>query len=176
MDRTIDIPDGVEVSVSGQDVKVKGPKGELSRSFNMPKITIKSEGKSIKISTDSERRMFIALCGTVWAHIRNMIKGVQEGYEYKLKAVYAHFPMTIKVNGTEFVVDNFLGEKFPRKVNFPEGVEVNVNGDEVILSGANKELVGMTATKIEQLTRLSYRDRRIFQDGIYIVSKDGKPV
>lgn len=174
MERQIEIPDGVEASVSGQSVTVKGPKGELSRAFSVPKISIKMASKTITISTDSERRMFTALCGTVWAHIRNMVKGVQEGYAYKLKAVYAHFPMTIKVNGNIFSVDNFLGEKFPRTVSLPEGVDVQVNADEVIITGADKELVGMSATRIEQLTRLSYRDRRVFQDGIFITSKDGK--
>jgi len=174
MARTIEIPEGVEVSLTGQSVRVKGPKGELTREFALPMISMKMDKKTVTVSADSERRMFKALCGTVWAHINNMIKGVQEGYEYKLKAVYAHFPMTIKVEGNQFLVDNFLGEKFPRKVMLPEGVAVNVNGDEIAVTGSDKELVGMAATKIEQLTRLSYRDRRVFQDGIYLVSKDGK--
>ena len=176
MEKIIEIPDGVEVSLTEKSVKVKGEKGELEREFALPQITIKSEGKAIKVSTASERRMFKALCGTVSAHIQNMIIGVQEGFEYKLKAVYAHFPMTMKYEGNEFIVDNFLGEKYPRKVTLSEGVEVNINGDEVILTGPNKETIGTAATRVEQLTRLSYRDRRIFSDGIYITSKGGKPV
>lgn len=176
MEREIEIPDGVEVAVTGQAVTVKGQKGEISRTFTLPQITITTDKKTVKIYSASNRRMFGALCGTVWAHIRNMVKGVQDGYEYKLKAVFVHFPMTLKTEGNEFVVDNFLGEKFPRKVAIPEGVEVQINGDEITITGADKEIAGMAATRIEQLTRLSYRDRRVFQDGIYIISKDGKKV
>jgi len=170
-----EIPDGVTVELSGSALTAKGPKGELSREFATALVEIKKDGKKISIISKNERREARAMAGTIAAHLRNMIAGVREGYTYKLTSVFSHFPLTLQVEGNNFKVDNFLGEKFPRITQIPEGVAVEVKGNEVEITGINKELVGMTATRLEQLTRLNYRDRRVYQDGIYLVEKNGKP-
>lgn len=174
--RTIEVPEGVQIQLSEGKVTVRGPKGELSRDFNLPQVDLKSEGDRFTVGSPSHRRRQRALVGTIEAHVKNMVRGVTEGFEYKLKMVYAHFPMTVKVQGTGVTVDNFLGEKNPRNVVLPEGVDVKVSGGDIIVSGSDKERVGKGAALIEQSTRLSYRDRRIFQDGIYIVEKAGVKV
>ena len=116
-----------------------------------------------------------ALAGTWAAHLRNMVKGVDEGFTYKLKAVYSHFPMTISVNGNEMLITNLFGEKVPRRAKLPWSpaqVEVEVKGKtEVFVRGADIEKVGQTAANIERACRIRRRDRRVFQDGIYIVEK-----
>jgi len=174
--RELEIPEGVQITLSDGLVSVTGPKGQLSRGFKLPMINIKVDGKTFSVGSPSHRRQQKALVGTVEAHVKNMVRGVTDGFEYKLKAVYAHFPMTIKAEGTKVTVDNFLGEKNPRIVTIPEGVEVKVSGGDITVSGTDREKVGKASALIEQSTRLSCRDRRIFQDGIYIVEKAGVKV
>ena len=103
------------------------------------------------------------------------MRGVEEGFQYKLQAVYSHFPMTLKVEGDRMVITNLFGEKVPRVAKLPwspSEVEVKVqNKTDVTVSGVDREKVGQTAANIERSCRIKKRDRRVFQDGIYIVSK-----
>src|SRR3989338_3424734 len=110
------------------------------------------------------------------AHIRNTVKGVQTPHVYRLKICSGHFPMSVAVSGQEFVVKNFLGESVPRKFLLPKGVKVKIEGTEVMVESADKEIAGLTASKIEQLCAIKGRDLRIFQDGCYIVHKAGKDI
>ncbi len=103
-----------------------------------------------------------------------MLHGVLEEYVYKLKICASHFPIITTVNGDEFVVKNFLGEKIPRKLKLRQGVRVKVEGEEVTVESADKELAGQTAADIENLTKRTGFDKRVFQDGIYLTSKGGK--
>ena len=172
----VEIPEGVEVIVENNVVKVKGPKGELQRELKYPGVQIFTEDGKVVIFKEFPRRRDIAIARTFKAHINNMIKGVTEGFTYKLKIVYSHFPMSVKVQGNEVVIENFLGEKNPRRAKILPGVTVKVMGQEVIVEGIDKEAVGQTAANIEQATRITKWDRRVFQDGIYIVEKAGKPI
>jgi large subunit ribosomal protein L6 len=102
-----------------------------------------------------------------------MVKGVTDGFTYNLKAFYSHFPMTMAVKGNKFVVNNYFGERVPRTSDILSGVEVKVNNKvEVVVSGIDKELVGQTAANIEKSTTIKNRDRRVFQDGIYLLNKE----
>ena len=107
-----------------------------------------------------------------------MIRGIDSGFTYKLKAVYSHFPMTLKVDGNTMTITNLFGEKVPRKAPLPwspSDVKVTVeNKTDVIVSGSDREKVGQTAANIERACKIKKRDRRVFQDGIYIVSKGGE--
>ncbi|BAD85714.1 LSU ribosomal protein L6P [Thermococcus kodakarensis KOD1] len=172
----IEIPEGVEVTVEGNTVKVKGPKGELQRELKYPGVQIFTEDGKVVIYKEFPRKKDVAIVRTFKAHINNMIKGVTEGFKYRLKVVYSHFPMTVKVQGDEVVIENFLGEKNPRRAKILPGVTVKVKGSEIEVEGIDKEAVGQTAANIEQATRITKWDRRVFQDGIYIVEKAGKPI
>lgn len=170
----IKIPDGVDISVENKTVQVKGEKGVLSKTLSHPRITIQVKEKIIKIScTNNPNRKEKALIGTFKAHIKNMIKGVTEGFEYRMKTVFSHFPIKTNVEGNEFVIQNFLGERSPRRAKILEDVNVDVEGDNITVSGIDKEKVGQTAANIERATRVKYRDIRVFQDGVYIISKRG---
>jgi large subunit ribosomal protein L6 len=103
-----------------------------------------------------------------------MILGVTQGFTYEMKIVYSHFPVKAGVKGSEFVIENFLGEKFPRKTRIVGDTKVEVKGDQVVLTGPDVEAVGQTAANIEQATRIRGFDPRIFQDGIYITRKAGE--
>jgi large subunit ribosomal protein L6 len=107
--------------------------------------------------------------GAIRAHVLNMISGVREGFEIKLKIVYMHFPFTVKVTGNEISVSNFLGEKTPRKTRLIGNCKVEIKGDEIIVTGIDKENVGETASNLEKVTRIKSRDRRVFQDGIFML-------
>jgi large subunit ribosomal protein L6 len=175
MEKVAIIPEGVTVEVDGFTVKVKGEKGELERDFanslynDLIKIA-KDEGK-VKVWCDTEKRKIKSAVGTIASHVSNMVKGVSEGYTYTLKIVYLHFPMTVKVSGNEVLVSNFLGAKSNRKAKIVGNSKVEIKGDTVTVEGSDREEVGQTAANIEKATHISSRDRRIFQDGIFINSK-----
>lgn len=167
----IEAPEGVEIKLEGKTAEVSGPKGKLMRRFDLPRITLRAEGRKISIETDSARRRDKAAVSTLKAHLRNMFKGVTEGFTYKLRVVYSHFPITVKVEGKRVLIQNFLGERAPRIAKIVGDVNVEVGGDEIIVKGINKDEVGQTAFNIEQATFVKYRDLRIYQDGCYIVER-----
>lgn len=169
---TIPIPDGVTVTIDGADVTVKGDGGEIKRNFNHNNITISNDDDEVTVSVAFPNKKDKAMVGTIRSHIANMIYGVKHGFTYKMKIVYAHFPMTVKVNGKLVTIDNFLGERNPRTAKIiGDDVKVSVKGDNVTITGINKEHVGQTMANIEQATKIKGRDPRIFQDGIYLVDK-----
>ncbi|HEX9909081.1 MAG TPA: 50S ribosomal protein L6 [Thermoplasmata archaeon] len=170
----IEVPEKVQVTLEAGNVKVKGPQGEVSRSLWHPKIRIEKKGKHVVVSSEMGRRKEKALVGTYTAHIKNMVVGVTTGFEYKMKIVYAHFPIKASVKGDTFVIENFLGEKSPRKTSILRGTKVAIKGDVVELSGADVEAVGQTAANIERATKIKGFDPRVFQDGIYITQKPGR--
>ena len=165
------IPAGVTISKNGDDITVKGSKGELTRRMYHPMIVIDIAEGQVTISTESTRRSVRALVGTYAALLKVMSHGVTEGYEYHMKIVFNHFPIQAKVAGDKVEIGNFLGEKQARYANIVEGVKVKISGDEVILTGINRESIGNTAANIEQACKVRNRDPRVFQDGIYITSR-----
>ena len=168
----IKIPEDVQVTIEGKIVHIKGPKGTLSKILSHPKILFKLQGNVVQITcSQSPRRREKALMGTFKAHIRNMIKGVNKRYECKMKTVFSHFPIKTSVEGNHLVIQNFLGERFPRRAEILENVKVDIKGETIILTATDKEKVGQTAANIERATKVKNRDIRVFQDGIYIVSR-----
>jgi large subunit ribosomal protein L6 len=168
---TAEIPDGVTVSMDGTRVVVTGPKGTLSRDMRFPGIAIAIDDGIVTVSTGVTRKRVVAMVGTLASHIRNMCRGVSDGYEYRMKVVLSHFPIQLKLQGTTLVIDNFLGEKQSRFARIELGVAAQVGNDAVTLSGIDKEKVGNSAANIEHATRIRNRDPRVFQDGIYIVER-----
>jgi large subunit ribosomal protein L6 len=170
-ERTVEIPEGVTASMEGSNFVVSGPKGTLTRGMRYPGIDVTCDGSVFSVSTESSRKKILAMLGTYASHARNMCTGVTGGFEYRMKVVYNHFPIQLKQTKEALEIANFLGEKESRFARIPEGVDVKVAGDEVIVTGADKELVGTTAARIERATKVRHRDPRVFQDGIYIVEK-----
>ena len=170
--REIDVPQGVTVTLTGATLTAKGQKGQVSREFRYPGISLKvSEGK-VFVETKKDDKQTKATVGTYASHVKNIVMGVSEGYEYDMKIVYAHFPIQVKVEGKNKVsVGNFLGERKPRYANILGETKVVVAGDKVTVTGNNVEDVGQTAANIEQACRIRKRDPRVFQDGIYITKK-----
>jgi len=172
IEHTVEIPEGVSASIDGDNVTITGPKGSISREFVSTRHDIFQEGGALIVRIDVPRRKERALAGTWNAHLNNMVKGVTDGFTYTLKALYSHFPMTLAVQGNQLVVNNYFGERVPRSANILAGVDVKVqNKTEIVVSGIDKEAVGQTAANIERSTTVKKRDRRVFQDGIYLIEK-----
>ena len=172
----IKIPEGLSINVDKGALTLKGPKGEVKKNFSDKKITVESKNDSIILKAGKFSKVKKKLIRSYAAHIRNMIKGSLEGHRYMLKICSGHFPMNVSINKNELTVKNFLGEKVPRVLRLKEGAAVKVEGDKISVEGASKETAGQISADIEQLTRRTRYDLRIFQDGIYIINKDGKEV
>lgn len=170
-ERTVDLPEDVTATVDDGTVTVQGPSGEQSRRLSHADIQIESDDDQIRVYASPARRKTAALVGTFRGHIQNMVDGVADEFEAQLKIVSSHFPIKARVDGDQVVIDNFLGEKAPRRADVLGDTEVQVSGEDVTVTGANKEHVGQTASNIEKATYVSGFDPRVFQDGIYITKK-----
>lgn len=170
----VEIPENVEVKVEKNLISVKGPKGEVSRKLVSPGINISVQEKNVVVESKKATKREKKMIGTFKAHIRNMVNGAAEGFIYKLKICSSHFPMTASIENKKFVVKNFLGEAVPRTVDLKEGVDIKIEGTDIIVESADKEIAGQTAASIEKLCKIKGRDKRIFQDGIWMIEKAGK--
>ncbi|MFH1771053.1 MAG: 50S ribosomal protein L6 [archaeon] len=172
----IQIAEGCQASLENKTITVKGEKGEVKRNLFDPMVSIQIKDNKIVISTKNLTKRSKKLVNTFKAHIQNMFEGAMRGHTYKLKICSGHFPMTVAVKDKKFEIKNFIGEKVPRVINIKEGTTVNIDGSEIVVEGLNKEETSQMAASIEQLTRRPGFDKRIFQDGIYMIEKDGKPI
>ena len=172
--RVIEIPNGVTATVNANHLTIKGPKGEVSRNFKLANISMKLVGNQLRIEAARDTKNNKKFAGSINAHINNMVRGCQEKHVYSLKICSGHFPMNVSIASGKFTVKNFLGEKVPRVVAIKQGAEVKVEGDYISVVSSDKEIAGQVSADIEQLMRRPGFDSRIFQDGIYIVVKDGK--
>ena len=170
----VEVPlvDSVTASVNETVLNIKGPKGELSRDFKFPRVYVEVKDGNVVVGTKKYSQREKKIIHTYRAHIKNLIEGVTNGFEYKLVVVYAKFPITVELKGNTFSVKNLLGEKVPRTVTIPEGVKVEIKANkDITVSGIDKEKVGQVAASLEQSTRVLNMDRRVVQDGIFIIHK-----
>jgi len=167
----IEIPDDVSAETDHLELTVEGPNGSVTRRLWYPDIEVAVEDGAVVIASDNEDAKTNATVGTFESHVANMIHGVTEGWEYTMEVYYAHFPMQVNVEGDEVVIENFLGERAQRRTPVRGDTDVQIDGETVTLSGSDKEAVGQTAADIEQLTKVTDKDTRVFQDGVYIVEK-----
>ncbi len=171
----IALPDGIQATVEkGYNVQLqKGDKKVMKRLAHKT-VVFDVQGSKLIIQAKDATRTAYKMCRTYEAHIKNMIKGVSEGHTYTLKICSGHFPMNVSLREDTFEIKNFLGEKVPRVYKIKGDTKVQIKGNEIIVESISKEAAGQTAADIEQLTRIKKKDRRIFQDGIFITNKDGK--
>ena len=169
----ISIPEGVSIEIKDKMVKVRGPKGEITRDFShAKKVGISVKDNEVIVEGYFLRKKEVAVVYSVAAHIRNMITGVTKGYRYWLKIIYSHFPITVKVEDGKVLIINFLGEKSPRVAKIVGDAKVKVQKSDIVVEGINIEDVGQTAANIERATKITGFDRRVFVDGIYIYKKE----
>lgn len=174
LSKEIDIPENVKVNLEKNNLTVKGPVGENSKEFDFKKLDVEIKGNKVILGHKKATKREKKLINTLAAHIKNMIQGTIEKFEYKLKICYVHFPFTIKIDKNQAIIKNFLGEKIERKVGLPKEAEIEIKGDFITIKAIDKEVAGQAAANLETATKIRGRDRRVFQDGIYITNKCGR--
>ncbi|MEM0121314.1 MAG: 50S ribosomal protein L6 [Thermoprotei archaeon] len=170
--RSLDIPDNVQVEIKGQTVVVKGPLGQVSHSFENTPLKFSLESGKLLIELINVKKKEVSLLGTAEAHVKNMIVGVTKGYRYRLKMVYAHFPVNIRVEGNVMKIENFIGERAPRIAKILDGVSISVEDKDIVVSGIDKEKVSQSAANIQRATKIRDYDPRVFSDGVYVYAKE----
>lgn len=167
--RILSIPTGVTVSVDGNKVTVKGPKGELSTEIN-EHITIEVNDTEVKVLRENDN--YKKFHGTANANIKNMIVGVTEGYEKKLESVGVGYRFQVK--GNELVVT--AGYSHPVNVELPEGITVEApSNTELLVRGIDKQLVGEFAANVRKIRKPEpYKGKGIRYSDEHIRRKEGK--
>ena len=172
VENIVEIPENVQLTLEGRKITVQGPKGKLVKDFTHTKLKIAKEGNTLKLSIDNPRKTEAALVGTISAHVKNMIKGVSQGFIYKMKIVFVHFPTAVKVVEKEVHIENFVGERKPRVATIVGDTKVTVKQDDVIIEGIDINEVSQTAANIQTRAKIRNKDLRKFLDGIYVYSKE----
>lgn len=165
---SVEVPENVKLQVEGRVVTVEGEKGTLARNFSHAPVSIYLVGNEVKVQANWPRKKEAALVRTVCSHIQNMITGVSEGFTCKMKTVFSHFPISVKVQGKKVLIENFIGERSARTAKIMGDVKVIPKGDDVIVQGINIEEVTQTAANIQNATKIKSKDPRKFLDGIYV--------
>lgn len=178
----------VEVEIKARCVTVKGPRGTLTRDFKHVDMDLQLIGgvdeetgvekKFVRVDLWFATRKQLACVRTICSHVDNMFVGVTQGFLYKMRFVYSHFPINVTLTNGYVEIRNFLGEKRVRKVKLVEGVEyvrtANVK-DQIELSGNDIAVVSLVAAQIQQATNIRNKDLRKFLDGIYVSEKGAIP-
>ncbi len=176
LSRTIELPEGFSAKMENDILTIKGNNQEASREFLLNRISLVVKDSKIELSAEKATKRESTMMGTSWAHINNIIKGLGEGFTYKLEICNGHFPMNVKKEGNKVVIKSFLGETTKRIAKILPKVEVEINGNKITVKSSNIESAGQTAANLEKATRLNNKDRRIFQDGIFITEKCGREI
>jgi len=169
----VEIPEGVEVEVKAPArIKVKGRLGELEKDLTHMGVELELADGKIIVKFYGKGRTAESMIGTAKSIVKNMMIGVSKGFTYKMKIISSHFPMNIKIKGGTVIIENFIGERWPRyaKIVGP-GTKVEVRGEDLIVKGIDKQAVGQTAANIELATKIKEKDLRKFLDGIYVYEK-----
>ena len=169
----LEIPEGVDIKIEGNNqVTIKGPNGgPITKDFSHARgVKLELEGNKLNFRTDFPKKNTLALIKTILNIINNLIIGVQTNYKYVCKVCYSHFPCSVRADEKNKVlnVENFLGERAPRKAKLETNVKVQVDGEDVILVGPDKESLGQTAANLKRCCRIRKKDPRVFQDGVYL--------
>ena len=169
--KTVDLPQGVSASVKGRELTMKGPNGSATKNYQRIPVEVQVQGNKIQVIPFTGKKKDVISANTVSSIMRAMAHGVTKGYEYRMKVVFAHFPVTVKVKDDWVVVENFMGERSPRLAKILAGCKVTTEGDDIIIKGSSLEQIGQTAANVEQATKIKRKDQRIFLDGIYVYEK-----
>ncbi len=167
----IPLPEGVEVSIKGSEVKVKGPKGELSRCFH-PEISISLKDDNITVSRPNDDRVYRSLHGLTRSLLANMVDGVSKGFQKELELVGVGYRAQ-KV-GEKLVLQ--VGYSHPVELVPPDGISIDVVGtNRIVVQGIEKELVGEMAAQIRRIRRPDrYKGKGIRYAGEMVRLKPGK--
>ena len=171
LEHEIIIPDGVQVSLTDGMLQVNGRLGLARKDFRRIPVIFDITQDSVKLKAVGTRKKDYSTLNTARSIVRNLCEGVQEGYTVKLKVVYAHFPITIKVKNNTILIENFQGERAARTASIVGDTKVDPRGEDVIVTGHILTDVTQTAANLQQATKVKGKDHRVFLDGVYIYEK-----
>ena len=177
---TVDIPEGVTVTLNKHMLQVQGPLGKTYKNFKKIPVGIQVDSGKVSLKATGTRKRDYAIMNTARKIIKNLCEGVKDGYTVKMKIVYAHFPVTVKIKDDLVLIENFQGERAPRTAKIVGKTKVEPKGEDVIITGHVLTEVTQTAANIETKTKIKNKDHRVFLDGIYVFEKNkgiesGKP-
>jgi len=167
----LELKEGLTANLTGRSLVLKGPNGTATKVFERIPVNVEIKGNQIEIKPFTDKKKDRISANTFSSIVKAMVHGVTKGYEYKMKVVFAHFPVTVKVKEDNVVIENFMGERSPRLAKILPGCKVSTEGDDITIKGTSLEQIGQTAANIEQATRIKRKDQRIFLDGIYVYQK-----
>ena len=167
----IEVPDGVTVSYNKPIIMVQGPLGKTYKNFKKIPVTIEVTDGKVLFRAQGTRDKSRAIMNTARSIIRNLCEGVVEGYTIKMKVVFSHFPITVKVEDKQVLIENFQGERAPRKTKVWGETKVVPKGEDGIITGHVLTDVSETAAEIENNSRVKNKDHRVLLDGIYKFEK-----
>ena len=167
----VQIPENVKVSFKKNMLNVEGPLGKTYKNFKKIPVDIHVNDNIISLNAIGTRNSSFAIMNTARSIIKNILEGVIEGYTIKMKIVFSHFPINVKVEGKEVLVENFQGERAPRITKIWGETKVLPKGDDDIITGHVLTDVSQTAAEIENGSRVKNKDHRVFLDGIYKFEK-----
>jgi large subunit ribosomal protein L6 len=174
MKETVELPEDVDAEYQDGVLTLSQNGTEVEKTLDHARVQVELQDDEVVISTEADKRDVTSIVHTFKSHVQNMVEGLENPHEYKLKAVYAHFPMTVKQQGNTVVVENFMGERKPREADIMDNASVQIDGDEITVTSPSKEAASQTAARIEQLSNKGNRDPRTFQDGIYITKAEAE--
>jgi len=182
--KTLAIPKGVKVTIKNRKVTVTGPRGTLVRDLQHLRVDLRVEAKKGKVEGAQQvvvelwfgNRLSLATLRTALTHIENMMVGVTKGFLFKMKYVYAHFPINLVVSKDAKIVEvkNYLGEKMERVVNLlgdtTAKLSKDIDGtkDEITVQGTDLDAVSQSCANIQQIAKVNDKDIRKFLDGVYV--------
>jgi len=167
----VEIPENVKVSFKSYMLTVEGPLGKTYKNFRKIPVDIEINDNMVLLKAQGTRNANYAIMNTARSLIRNLIEGVINGYTIKMKVVFSHFPINVKIDGKQVLIENFQGERAPRVTKIWGETKVVPKGDDVIITGHVLTDVSQTAAEIENGSRVKNKDHRVFLDGIYKFEK-----
>ena len=171
IEEKLQIPEGITCEYKDKILTCKKDSLELKREIRIPTTNLIIKGNELTFDCKAGNKNQRKLIMTFIAHVKNMFSGLQAPFQYKLESANVHFPMSLKVESDFLIINNFLGEKIPRQARILPNVNVEIKGQEITISSPDKEAAGQTAANFEKATVVKKRDKRVFQDGIYIIEK-----
>jgi large subunit ribosomal protein L6 len=167
----VKIPENVKVSLKTHMLNVEGPLGKTYKNFRKIPVDIEINDNMVLLKAQGTRNSSYAIMNTARSIIRNLLEGVVDGYTIKMKVVFSHFPINVKIDGKRVLIENFQGERAPRVTKIWGETKVVPKGDDVIITGHVLTDVSQTAAEIEDGSRVKNKDHRVFLDGIYKFEK-----
>ncbi len=167
----LEIPEGINVTMKKHMIQFQGPLGKTFKSFRKIPVNIEIDDGKLTLKAQGTRKRDYSILHTSRSLIKNIFEGLIEGYTMKMKVVYAHFPITVKVKEKTILIENFQGERAPRMTTIVGNTKVVPKGEDVVLTGEVWTDITQTAANIELKTKVKNKDHRVFLDGIYVYEK-----